>query len=151
MTATDLLPHLECVRRRGPGKWSARCPSHLDRNPSLTITEGERGILLKCWAGCSLTDITDKLGVSITDLFYDALRDGQQRLEAVERRVQEQAAKRQKEEVTGRRLDALREADALIRSAKGISIETWSDADLHAALDRLGAAYALLESEGSYE
>ena len=44
-------------------------------------------------------------------------------------------------------MDALREAEALIHSACGISIEQWSDDQLNTALDRLGVAYQLLESE----
>jgi hypothetical protein len=47
----------------------------------------------------------------------------------------------------GLRMDALREAEALIQSASGISIEKWSDDKLNTVIDRLGAAYHLLESE----
>ena len=44
-------------------------------------------------------------------------------------------------------MDALREAEAFIHSACGLSIEHWTDEHLHGALERLGAAYQLLESE----
>lgn len=40
------------------GTWSShvamcRCPAHTDSNPSLSIRQGERGILVTCFAGCS--------------------------------------------------------------------------------------------------
>ena len=39
-------------RRAGKG-WEARCPAHADKNPSLSIDEGEKGVLIHCHAGCS--------------------------------------------------------------------------------------------------
>jgi putative DNA primase/helicase len=39
-------------RRAGAG-WVARCPSHHDQNPSLSIGEGADGrVLIHCHAGC---------------------------------------------------------------------------------------------------
>ena len=72
MTAGELLSRLDGVRSRGTGKWSARCPGHNDKNPSLSISEGERGLLVKCWGGCMLDQITAPLGIEIKDLFFDA-------------------------------------------------------------------------------
>ena len=71
MTATELLSRLDGVRSRGTGKWSARCIAHQDKNPSLSISEGERGLLVKCWGGCTLDEITAALGIEIKDLFFD--------------------------------------------------------------------------------
>lgn len=149
MTAADLLPHLECVRPRGPGKWSARCPAHPDKSPSLSIMEGYQGILLRCFAGCSLANITKALGLRVADLFYDAgLADSAERRTAMRQRAKQKAAQLATYESQGRRLDALRVADHLIQSARGLSIAEWPDDKLNAELDRLGLAYALLESEG---
>ena len=148
MTATELLPSLESVHPRGPHRWSAKCPAHADRSPSLSVTEGDKGILLKCWAGCDIRAITGKLGLSVKDLFYDGLPEPGQRREALQRRTQERAAQKAAYEAEGRRLDILREAEHLILSAQGLSIAGWSDDKLNSALDRLGAAYGLLEGEG---
>lgn len=52
--------------------YKARCPAHDDRNPSLSIKDGHRGVLLKCWAGCALFEILQAIGLSESDLFYDA-------------------------------------------------------------------------------
>jgi hypothetical protein len=73
MTTADLLSTLDGVRSRGSGKWSAKCPAHPDRLPSLSIAEGQKGLLLKCWAGCTIQEITSALGLRVSDLFTDAL------------------------------------------------------------------------------
>jgi putative DNA primase/helicase len=56
-------------QRNGVG-WRAQCPSHDDRNPSLTITEREGGgVLLHCHAGCSLEQVLATLQLTKADLF----------------------------------------------------------------------------------
>jgi len=47
-----LFSHLAGVRRNGHG-WVARCPAHDDREPSLSLDEGDDGrALVHCHAGC---------------------------------------------------------------------------------------------------
>ncbi len=50
--------------------WTARCPAHKDRNPSLSISigEGDR-VLLCCHAGCSVDEICSAAGIVVADLF----------------------------------------------------------------------------------
>jgi putative DNA primase/helicase len=55
----------ELTRALG-GRWCgsygiARCPAHEDRTPSLSLRDGERGLLLKCFSGCSSGDVVDSL------------------------------------------------------------------------------------------
>ena len=70
MTADELVARLEGARERGPGRWSARCPSHDDKSPSLSVREGDEGtVLLHCFAGCSALDICGAIGVELRDLF----------------------------------------------------------------------------------
>lgn len=58
------------ARPTGAGKYVARCPSHGDRNPSLSIKQGERGVLLRCWsAGCTAAQICAAMGLKLSDLF----------------------------------------------------------------------------------
>lgn len=65
-----LLPRLDKVKAIGAGKWTACCPAHNDRDPSLSIRETEDGtVLVHCWAGCTATDITAALGLTLRDLF----------------------------------------------------------------------------------
>jgi hypothetical protein len=147
MTAPELLSRLDGVRSRGTGKWSARCPGHQDKSPSLAIQEGDKGLLLKCWVGCELTAIVGKLGLEIKDLFYDGLPDPRQRREALQRRAKDRAARQTADKARGKRTDLLRHAEYLIQSARGISIEAWSPAQLDKRLNCLADAYAVLEGE----
>jgi len=71
MTLNELLPHLSGVRQTSRGVL-AICPSHNDKNPSLSAREGDRGLLLRCWAGCSTEEIVSALGLHFSDLFYAA-------------------------------------------------------------------------------
>jgi hypothetical protein len=65
-----LLPKLEKVSSRGRGRWVARCPSHPDKSPSLAITVTDDGrLLLHCFGGCNIEEITSSIGLSIADLF----------------------------------------------------------------------------------
>lgn len=56
--------------RQAGGGWTALCPGHPDRTPSLSISEGSDGrILLKCFAGCDHQRIVAGMGASQSDLF----------------------------------------------------------------------------------
>ncbi len=65
-----LLERLSGVTPIG-NSWKALCPAHADQRPSLNIKPGYRGILLKCWAGCSLRDIVSAIGLQESDIFFD--------------------------------------------------------------------------------
>ncbi len=55
--------------RESRGEYSARCPAHPDRNPSLTIREGDDGrALLCCHSGCSVEDVVAALDLTMADL-----------------------------------------------------------------------------------
>lgn len=54
------------------GQFTGFCPAHDDRKPSLSINVGTDGhILLHCHAGCSVEDIVQALGLTMSDLFPD--------------------------------------------------------------------------------
>lgn len=68
--AEKLLPRLDKVSQVVPGQWKASCPAHDDKNPSVKITETDGGTLLvKCWAGCTATEIVTAIGLEMRDLF----------------------------------------------------------------------------------
>jgi hypothetical protein len=147
MMLDELLPHLDGVRQRGT-RWSARCPSHADRSPSLSLTVGERGILLKCWAGCSLMEICGSLGIEQRDLFFDALDlSPSRRREVALQRDRQRHFREHHAYQQGTLIDALREADYFIRSRRGLDISTWSGQKLDDHLNALADAYYLLEYE----
>ncbi|MHB1674252.1 MAG: hypothetical protein ACYCSP_08385 [Acidobacteriaceae bacterium] len=69
MTA-EAFAEILSARPAGRGRWLAKCPSHADRHPSLSITQGHSAILLKCWsAGCSTEQIVTALGLPMSALF----------------------------------------------------------------------------------
>lgn len=70
MSAAALLDRLDKVRGRGPGQWSARCPAHDDKGPSLSVKETPDGrVLLHCFAGCEVSDVIGGLGLDVSELF----------------------------------------------------------------------------------
>ena len=65
----QLLGRLERVKGRN-GSWTARCPAHADKGPSLAIRETDDGrILLHCFAGCPVDNVVGAVGMDMTDLF----------------------------------------------------------------------------------
>ena len=65
-----VLGGLTVVRQRQPGQWSARCPAHDDRGPSLSVREtSDKAVLLHCFAGCTVHDVTAVLGLNESHLF----------------------------------------------------------------------------------
>lgn len=70
MSADTLLSRLEKVKRTGPGRWQARCPSHDDRGPSLAVRELDDGrILVHCFAGCDVQSVLSAASLEMDALF----------------------------------------------------------------------------------
>jgi hypothetical protein len=69
MPLTARRPSQELVNIVGSlgGTWSGyvamcRCPAHADSDPSLSIRQGDRSILVTCFAGCAREDVLRELG-----------------------------------------------------------------------------------------
>jgi len=70
MDFEDFLTHLEGVKRTGNDRAVAKCPSHGDKTPSLSLrVTGDGTILLKCFAGCGVADVVHAIGLELADLF----------------------------------------------------------------------------------
>ena len=70
MSAATLLSKLDGSRRTGTDRWTARCPAHNDRGPSLAIRELDDGrVLVHCFAGCSAHEVVTSAGLTLSDLF----------------------------------------------------------------------------------
>ena len=70
MSAQQLIDRLEYVRSTGKDKWTARCPAHEDRDPSLSISEAPDGrVLVKCFGGCGALDVITAVGLTWDVLF----------------------------------------------------------------------------------
>lgn len=67
---SGLLSRLEGVRQRGGDRWSALCPGHDDKSPSLSIRELPDGrVLLHCYAGCDTENVLASIGLTFDALF----------------------------------------------------------------------------------
>ena len=61
--------------QRSAQGWTACCPAHDDRSPSLSIACGDDGrVLLHCHAGCRFTEIASALGMASKELFPEHTR-----------------------------------------------------------------------------
>ncbi|MFI6496661.1 AAA family ATPase [Nonomuraea typhae] len=73
MTAVERV--LEALRLRnlvvkeGAGQYTAQCPAHDDRSPSLSVRPADGKVLLYCHAGCDSRDVAGALELSVADLF----------------------------------------------------------------------------------
>ena len=75
----NILSQLHKVRQRQPGQWSACCPAHDDKCPSLSVRETPEGaVLMHCFAGCTVADVVIALGLKMSDLFPSQRRSGRE-------------------------------------------------------------------------
>ncbi len=65
----DLLVRHGHAARRSGREWIARCPAHDDETPSLSIAQGDKGVVLICRTGCDTRDVVAALGIGMADLF----------------------------------------------------------------------------------
>ena len=70
-TLEDFLGLFPKVKKLSGNNFQVPCPAHEDKEPSLSVTESDKKILLKCHAGCKTEDILAKLHLSINDLFLN--------------------------------------------------------------------------------
>jgi len=70
MTLQDILPKFHNPKPTSGG-YQACCPAHDDRKASLSIKQGDKGVVLFCHAGCETRSIAAALGIEVKDLFDD--------------------------------------------------------------------------------
>lgn len=82
MSAAELLDRLDGVRKVGRDRWTASCPAHEDRAPSLSVRELDDGrVLAHCFSGCSVEDVLRAVDLDFEALFPEsALGDRQPRV-----------------------------------------------------------------------
>lgn len=143
MNIDDFLAHLDRPRKTSRG-WTAKCPSHQDRSPSLSIREGDDGrLLVRCFGGCSAAEIVGAMGLSLKDLFPDEGPDRSKLREASRRRE----AERQADKIESQRMAVFREAEATVGAARGIDSSSLTDEGRDRIIDQLGDAYAIINEE----
>jgi hypothetical protein len=149
VSIADVLGRLDGVRRTRRG-WSARCPSHRDRSPSLSIAEGIGGrLLLHCHAGCEYDAIA--VALKLQRSVRPAVR--RPRLAVILDQAHRQPWAREDIRLTYIIADAIRHhrqhADRLRRAATaaGDTEHTWDAAAIAADLDREAERIAALVDE----
>lgn len=75
LEADDVASLLEGARRSSGG-WVARCPTHADKSPSLSVHNGKKGTIIHCHAACRTVDICAELGIKMAQLFPDYKANG---------------------------------------------------------------------------
>lgn len=143
----DLLSRLSGVRQLGTG-WRARCPAHEDRTPSLSIHEGVRGVLLRCFANCTLQEICTGIHLVPADLFYDAAvpRGARPIPKPIPKDPRSKAF-----EFELAALDLRLRSDKIFEAAKRIDVSSLSDDDLDRALGHVAQGYHDLERAELFE
>ena len=69
MTPAELLLSKLPDAKRNGKEWQARCPAHDDRQPSLSIAEGDNGgAVVNCHAGCTTEAVISAVGLTMADL-----------------------------------------------------------------------------------
>ncbi len=146
MVTEDFLCQLDRVRRSSRG-WTARCPAHDDRSPSLSVAEGEQSVLVHCFANCEPEAICRALGLELRDLFFNQNPDPAVLRQARRPRAAEQIEAERQKRMGHTIASATREAEKFIASANGVDISTWSPQQLDAMIDLAADAYDLLETD----
>ncbi len=144
MQVEELLSRVEAVHRSGQG-WSARCPAHADREPSLSIREAEDGrILAHCFAGCSVEAICAALDLTLAELFPATSKTPR-----TLRRAQPKPWRFDWERASA---DFRFHADGLwlrsksvLEAAQKLDVKEWTDEDFDIAINAVARAYADLE------
>lgn len=86
MTAKQFADILR-AKKHG-GYWTAKCPAHEDKNPSLSIRQGKNGkVLIRCFSGCPTEAILQVMNLTFGDLYLEAEREAwlQKKREAEQR------------------------------------------------------------------
>jgi len=140
MKIDEFLALVETPRPIGPGKFQGPCPSHHDKHPSFNITEGGQGILVKCWAGCSVEDICQALGIQVRDLFYDSDSAPSPRQTILPRPKRLDWRKMSHDLEFASESHWLR-AESIFKAARQINLDTLNDQELDEAWQCLGMEF----------
>jgi hypothetical protein len=68
MTATEFGTHIKAMRKSGQ-EFTGKCPAHEDQRASLSWRDGDKGLVVKCFAGCTVDAVTAAIGLKPSALF----------------------------------------------------------------------------------
>ena len=148
MTLNELLPRLNGVRPRGAERYTANCPSHQDRSPSLSITETSERILLHCFSGCDTAQIVAALGLALRDLFTDAPTPRGHRPTPRPVKIDRVALAFRYELAA---LDRRLRGERIISAGKRLDVASLNDSELDRAMNAVAKAHAAEERAALFE
>jgi len=71
----DLVLSILTDAKPSSNGWTAKCPAHDDKTPSLSIKENPDGsVLLYCHGGCETEDVCGAMGIRTADLFPSSFK-----------------------------------------------------------------------------
>ncbi len=120
----------EDPQKNGKG-WSARCPAHEDRHPSLSVSEGDDGrTLVQCHAGCTVDAICDAVGLRVADLMPDNSSTASTSTQPRELREKRQFRRRRQSE-TAKTYETAKAAVAALERQLGKRSSQWTYHDVN--------------------
>lgn len=143
MTANEFLAHLDLVRQCGDKRWVARCPAHLDEHPSLAVAQGEHAILVRCWGGCTFTEIVKAVGLTAQALFSGPKQPGRRKprkrnLRTLNSRDLRDLAFQLKSYADEIWLNS----ETVLSAARGLHPSEWTPEEMDLAVEMVADAYA---------
>jgi len=129
MTPTErilaALTDRNCDPKQNGKGWSARCPAHEDRRPSLSVSEGDDGrALVRCHAGCTVDAICDAVGLRLPDLMTDDDVDADTTRRPQQKKRVTSTSKPGNTYPTAR--DAVAALDRIVAKDKGRRVAQWT-------------------------
>jgi hypothetical protein len=115
----------------------AKCPAHPDKHPSLQISQGERGALLRCWAGCDIETVVKAAGLRMADLFAGPPPSAGQARQAAQEHERRDAEARQRRIAHGRACDSIHKLEAVASTLGAKLMRLPDDSPNAPALTRL--------------
>ena len=136
MTPTErilsALADRNCDPKRNGTGWSARCPAHEDRRPSLSVTEGDDGrALVRCHAGCTVDAICEAIGLRLADLMITDSSTVSTSTQPRESRKKRQYRRRRQPKTYETASDAIAALDGIMAKDKGRRVDQWTYHNAH--------------------
>lgn len=68
LSLQEIAGRFDGISWRGKDSFQCRCPCHDDKQASLTVSDGEKGIVLCCHAGCLTENILSAIDLTFADI-----------------------------------------------------------------------------------
>ena len=137
------------AKATGPDKWMGHgCCHGSKRNRDFSVRTTNDRILLHCFAGCTLNDICESMGIKPKDLFYDSGLPHSHRPVPRPPRIN-RVAQAFRFELAA--FDHRLRGQKILDAGKGLDVSTLTEDELDRALSCVGQAYLDHERAEQFE